>query len=68
MAEAIDWHEVIGFSPVAQRGSLFAISGTGPLGDDGLVVPGEDSGAQARRCLRGFRHGLRAWGRASRMS
>src|SRR3954465_12966091 len=51
MAEAVDWHAVIGFSPVAQRGPLMAISGTGPLGDGGLVVPGGGSGEQARRCL-----------------
>lgn len=50
MAEPVDWHKVIGYSDVAQRGPLLAISGAGPLGDDGKVVPG-DAGDQARRCL-----------------
>lgn len=50
MAEPVDWHAVIGYSDVAQRGPLLAISGAGPLGDDGKVVPG-DAGDQARRCL-----------------
>ncbi len=41
----------IGFSRAVRAGSVIAVSGTAPIGPDGVTVGIGDAAAQARRCL-----------------
>lgn len=41
----------VGISRAVRVGSLIAVSGTAPLGPDGLTVGKGDAAAQAQRCL-----------------
>jgi enamine deaminase RidA (YjgF/YER057c/UK114 family) len=48
----------IGISRAVRVGSVVAVSGTAPLGPDGLTVAKGDAAAQARRCLEIIREAL----------
>jgi enamine deaminase RidA (YjgF/YER057c/UK114 family) len=41
----------VGFSRAVRIGAFISVSGTAPLGPDGVTVGHGDPGAQARRCL-----------------
>lgn len=47
----IDWEQTIGYARVQRRGPCVAVSGTGPIGEDGQVAHRGDPAAQARLCL-----------------
>lgn len=48
----------VGISRAVRVGSFVAVSGTAPLGPDGLTVAKGDAAAQARRCLEIIREAL----------
>ena len=45
------WEARVGYCRAVRTGSLIAVSGTAPVGEDGEVVGIGDAYAQARRCL-----------------
>jgi enamine deaminase RidA (YjgF/YER057c/UK114 family) len=48
----------VGISRAVRVGSIIAVSGTAPIGDDGGTVGIGDAAAQARRCLEIIREAL----------
>ncbi|MCH7948534.1 MAG: RidA family protein [candidate division Zixibacteria bacterium] len=45
------YEKTIGFSRAVRIGNIIAVSGTGPIADDGSTASPGDAYAQAKRCL-----------------
>jgi len=45
------YEKTIGFSRAVRIGNMIAVSGTGPIADDGTTASPGDAYAQAKRCL-----------------
>jgi enamine deaminase RidA (YjgF/YER057c/UK114 family) len=45
------WESLVGYSRAVRVGSIIAVSGTAPIGDDGGVVAKGDAYLQAQKCI-----------------
>lgn len=63
---ASPYEPAFGFRRAVRRGPIVAVSGTGPIAEDGSTFAPNDAAAQARRCLDIALHALGCLGARSR--
>jgi enamine deaminase RidA (YjgF/YER057c/UK114 family) len=56
------WESQVGYCRAIRIGNNIYVSGTAPVGEDGMVVAPGDAYAQARRCCEIIQHALRDLG------